>query len=567
MPKGTSRRALSHPINFPTVLEHLPNEILISIFSYFTGIDLVLAFANLNSRFYSLTNQYAYFFDFKSISKTKFDFILAQQQTNRSWKSLQICNNKGETPGQIQYFCKFHSLVDICPQLESLSLLDIQDICKNEDLLVQLLSCTPNLQSLTVKPICATILSQFQLLQLKRLVIHSCRNLVWMIELRQLENLEYTIADVDCTCAAVFAWPLSLKRLQVIFTRHEDLRMLQSSFVHLSQLAVLEIYQNAQIPVSASHTIGEVWQQLISSCFPLLREFRFYFYLRLTSTLKSITQSFSTPFYLFERRWFVRCEKFSEYSTYTSSMDYNAYISLYSLPLLFQPSITMINGFCVTSISSTLPKDLNNDLLYPNQFSNTKNLVLARNPTYLDENFRRNNLTRLTVRDSFASREWMQVLTKLRQLSLTEKAQMSSDSFHYLLDHAPELDTLVIDCNFLQILTDSWTHTGICDHLSKKIRHLKFHSANNARQCFNKHKLSGMLPVFASKCEHLSLSIQSKLDLVILTLKRMKRLHSLHVHMSEKAHLPMTMDWFDEHKTKFNYWSSFLVREDQDYYF
>ena len=180
MSKSTSRRALSRPINFPTVFEYLPNEIIISIFSYLTGIDLVLAFADLNFRFHSLTNQYAYFFDFKSISKTKFDFILAQQKANRSWKSLQICNNKDETPGQIQYFCKFHCLVNTCPQLESLSLLDIQDICKNEDLLVQLLSCAAKFQSLTVKPICATILSQFQPSQLKRLVIHSCRNLAWM---------------------------------------------------------------------------------------------------------------------------------------------------------------------------------------------------------------------------------------------------------------------------------------------------------------------------------------------------------------------------------------------------
>ena len=170
----------SQLINSPTLLEHLPNEIFISIFSHLTGVDIVLAFANLNYRFYSLSNQYSYFFDFKSISKTKFDFILTQQQNKQLWKSLQLSNNDDEILGQIEYFCQLYSLDDVFPQLESLSLLNIRRICKNNELLNQLLSSITNLQSLRIEPICGTLLSHFYFLQLKRLVINSCRNLEWM---------------------------------------------------------------------------------------------------------------------------------------------------------------------------------------------------------------------------------------------------------------------------------------------------------------------------------------------------------------------------------------------------
>ncbi|UJR16639.1 hypothetical protein I4U23_003539 [Adineta vaga] len=175
-----SKSTRSKLIKSSTSLEYLPNEIFISIFSYLSGVDTVLAFSNLNSRFYSLSNQYCYFFDFKSISKTKLDFILTQQRNKQFWKSLQLSNNEDETPGQIEYFCQLYSLSNICPQLESLSLLNIEQIHNNEELLTQLLLSSSNLQSLTIEPICATVLSNINLSQLKRLVIHSCKNIGWM---------------------------------------------------------------------------------------------------------------------------------------------------------------------------------------------------------------------------------------------------------------------------------------------------------------------------------------------------------------------------------------------------
>ncbi|UJR16640.1 hypothetical protein I4U23_003540 [Adineta vaga] len=314
-------------------------------------------------------------------------------------------------------------------------------------------------------------------------------------------------------------------------------------------------------------SIAQRWEQLIHSFFPQLKHFRFYFYVRIIHGSKPITSSFSTPFYLLEKKWFVRCDKFDNYSSYQSDMLYNNEGAVYSLPLLFQPSISMCNGNRVLSIDSTLPNALNNDDLYSNHFVNIKKLVFNGDPNYLDKNYKQNNIVNLTIQQSFTSHTWIQVLTKLRHLSLHKNAQMSTDIFHYLLEHTPELDSLVIDNNLLQNLTDNGNHSAICHHLSNKIRYLKFHSATNACQCFNKHKLSKILPIFASKCQHLSLSIQSKLDLICFVLKRMKRLHSLHIHMTEKDHQPINMEWFDEQKAKFSFSNCFIVKREQDYYF
>lgn len=164
----------------PTLLEHLPNEIFISIYSYLTGVDAVWAFSNLNYRFYHLSNRYCYLFDFKSINKTKFDFILNQQYNKQQWKSLQFSDDDYDTPGQFEYFSQFYSLVDLCPELQSLSLLNIKSISQNNQLLLSNLSTLTNLQSLTLTSLCGTIICQFDFSKLKRLVISSCLNMNWM---------------------------------------------------------------------------------------------------------------------------------------------------------------------------------------------------------------------------------------------------------------------------------------------------------------------------------------------------------------------------------------------------
>jgi hypothetical protein len=60
--------------------ELLPNEILLDLFDYFNGVDLLRAFYGLNSRFkFLLYKQFRFYcFQFSSITKRNFDMICQQ---------------------------------------------------------------------------------------------------------------------------------------------------------------------------------------------------------------------------------------------------------------------------------------------------------------------------------------------------------------------------------------------------------------------------------------------------------------------------------------------------------
>lgn len=160
------------------LLEHLPNELFVEIFSYMNGIDTIFAFSQLNNRFECLLLKCCQSFNFKSISKRKFDFILQKYKNIFQCKSLQLCNDDN-TPGQIEYFCKYYSLITLCPYLESLSILKIEPIYGYTFLLEQLQSLT-NLKLLIIESICGETMFKFNLPKLKRLILKSCTNTKWI---------------------------------------------------------------------------------------------------------------------------------------------------------------------------------------------------------------------------------------------------------------------------------------------------------------------------------------------------------------------------------------------------
>jgi hypothetical protein len=179
-----------------SLLEHLPNELFIQILSYLTGIDAIFAFSCLNNRFQSLIGDYSQTIDFKSIRKTKFDFIYQHDDPKR-WKFLRLSNDF-RTPGNIEYFSQFYSFVDDFPQLESLSILSMQLF--NQYTILSQLSSLSNLTSLTIESICGRNISSFDLPKLKQLVCTSCRHTDWF----KVRNTE-TIIDLYFSFAELFS--------------------------------------------------------------------------------------------------------------------------------------------------------------------------------------------------------------------------------------------------------------------------------------------------------------------------------------------------------------------------
>jgi hypothetical protein len=58
--------------------EQLPNELFAEVFGSINSVDTVYAFSQLNTRFLRLLNNYLTVFDFKSVSKAKFDYVTQQ---------------------------------------------------------------------------------------------------------------------------------------------------------------------------------------------------------------------------------------------------------------------------------------------------------------------------------------------------------------------------------------------------------------------------------------------------------------------------------------------------------
>jgi hypothetical protein len=202
-----------------------------------------------------------------------------------------------------------------------------------------------------------------------------------------------------------------------------------------------------------------------------------------------------------------------------------------------------------------------------NIYANVKTLRFDEKHINPDHNFKQTEIVNLILNVHFDSINWCHVITKLRHLSLQHDKIMSPDQFCILMDNTSRLDSLALTKNMLKTLTDRWRNASVCNHLSNKIRCLKFHLNDNRSECVDKTELHYIVPIFVSKCEHLSLSIQSQIDTIALILRRMKQLRSLRVQIMETGDKTITIKWLDQQQTKFNDSNCIIVKGEQDYYF
>lgn len=160
----------------PTLLEQLPNELFIEIVSYLNGVDALYAFSQLNTRFQHVTFNYCSIFDFKSVSKAKFDFVI-RQEDKQQWRWLRLSDDF-DTPGQITLFFRQVSLANDLSQLRSLTLVNSSQ--EDKTVLLSQINSLVNLESLSIDSICGKDMSPIDLPLLKRLIVSSCCHTDWM---------------------------------------------------------------------------------------------------------------------------------------------------------------------------------------------------------------------------------------------------------------------------------------------------------------------------------------------------------------------------------------------------
>jgi hypothetical protein len=326
------------------------------------------------------------------------------------------------------------------------------------------------------------------------------------------------------------------------------------SLDRLSSLIRLELYQQAKgyfIPN------GQFWENLICSSLPLLKIFKFYFqferYPFTASDFNELIASFSTPFYVEEKKWFVQGDR------YDTSRGI-----LFSIPYVIKRFTTGRNS--VSESVSTFPKNLNN-IYHTNEYANVETLEINHTDAEPDENFNQTKIINLIVNVDFDFINWLSVLTLLRHLHIPSNVRISSNSFRHLLKTTSHLCSLSIEKSLLRTLTEDWSNVFICNYLSEKIRSLKLDQTNYLFWCLSQNELHHIIRIFGSKCQHLSLTVQSPNETIVPILQNMSQLHSLHVRITGKKNESPNMIWLEKQKTKFNNSNCRIINIMNDYYF
>ncbi|CAF0866381.1 unnamed protein product [Adineta steineri] len=524
-----------------TTFEYLPNEICVEIFSYINGVDTVYAFSLLNLRFQSLINNYVDIFNFKSISKKKFDFVIQRHHNIQQWQSLCLSNND-DTPGQIKLFCQlFPSTEDIdqfqsLTKLQSLTILNAQD--KDTEKFLLQIPLFNNLVSLSIENVCGVSIQSINLPTLQRLTLTSCKHTSWIMNCSSLKSFEYTITQ-NCPHDHELVFPKTLTRLKIYYNEYSDGKDIRLLLRQMPNLKILALFNKS---IYSPMPDGKYWEELIKSSLPLLKTFQFYFpYSRHSNSLDDLNtmiKSFSTPFYLLEKRWFVRCDRSAEYS-------YKEF--LYSLPFAFS-QLPIDTPVYKTSISTLPAIDINE--INSNYYTKINTLILnephEEPPIFLLPS----NIIYLTL-NATLSKSWLYLLKELHYLDIQHGADMSSDDFAQLLEYTPNLQSLTISIKRLKKLTDKFQHQIVCQYLSERIKSLTITRSdyNHSRSSLGHvsiHALSSLTRILSSKCEHLSLAIMANPNTVRPILRRMTQLRSLRIQWPRNF---TVSDWVQKKST------------------
>ncbi|CAF1384626.1 unnamed protein product [Adineta steineri] len=539
-----------------TCLERLPNELFVEIFGYLTGVDATYAFSQLNYRFQQLLLTYVNTFDFQSVSKLKFDYVTKHHDIQQ-WQSLRLSNND-QTPGQIRLFSQLYSPLQYLSQLQVLSLINIESKLIEE--YFSPLVSYDQLISLTIGNICGENMQSLELPSLKRLVINACKHTDWIMNFPHLEKLEFTIKYNCFHGRNPVTLPTTLTQLKIFYIEENDGNDIRTCLRQLSQLTKLILYdKGSRSPLPN----GKIWEEIIQSCLPFLKIFQFCFpfqsYHSTSNDMKDVIASFSTPFYLFEKSWFIRCDIDCRYSTGGT---------LYSLPFAFKEMPINITSFD-TSLSTLNTNDI--DKIKYNSYEKVKTLLFNEKCRMPDQGFLSTYVKKLILKTALPT-NWYFTLTNLHHVEFRRTLHMTSLDFAQFLLNSPQLHSLILPISVLMKLTDKFTNNTVCDLLSRQIQSLtisRYFSDEYELGDVSVRLLTSLVRIFNKSCKHLSLAISANPNTILPILRRMKQLRSLHIRYNPWSRSSINnnpVSWI-EHAPTIIHNSDFIhVTDDCHYY-
>ena len=327
-------------------LELLPNEILLDLFVYFNGIDLLRTFYNLNSRFNLLLyKQFRFYvFRFNSISKRDFDRICLKHLSFIADHVIALSlSDFKETLQQIYHFFSYIPSFRPFTNLRSLS---ISNLCTYQ-LLLKLLDECQHLNNLTKLKLFSCSFQnssvEFQLIIDKIWTLPKLTNCYFDIAI-QNEQIFFipTVTSLSMKSLTIFSSHFQWNQMHqfIKYTPHlkyfsaciespSNHNYKQITFSTLKKCDLILYYESniseidiifQSMPNLHHLTIniyfklidGHKWKQIIVDYLPRLRTFClrmnefFYFEQNIEEKVDEIINSFRTPFWIDEQKWFVR---------------------------------------------------------------------------------------------------------------------------------------------------------------------------------------------------------------------------------------------------------------------
>ncbi|CAF0789563.1 unnamed protein product [Rotaria sordida] len=539
-------------------LEQLPNELLLELFEYMNSVHLLRAFSHLNFRFDNLllVHFQTHGLDFRSISKDDFDIICRLNLPTMIEQIIALrLSYDDDTPHQIDLFF-FQGFT--LNRFIHLQILSIYHIYSNELLKKIVGQCRHLLHLHRLDFIKCTF-------KYHRKTLHNVLNSIWHLLKLKSCHLDWHILYNDRFPIARYR----SKSIEYLSTKHIKLNITEliRLFRSTTNLRYLDIYVyyssnnklflspifslvSLKLHIFQSDTIlrnliknlpnliyltiisehinfdGYQWEEIIVSYLSQLKQFRFQMYYNIDHSndehfdIDRILLSYQTPFWLIERKTFVRIQ--------WNTKDQHTSLFVYTLPYYFdffaiycRNSSTRMKSTC----SSETDYQSYDRVIKLNYYYSPLNNSFLSN--ILFHNIQHLNLT-LPFGDQFFS-----ILPYFdRIISLTVSDDSESDStivFH-------QLQTLLDRMINLYSLTIGGWHSSMVQEIpfyirNKSIRQLDLqHSHYPSRdRCFNQQQCIAFLrSTFAGQCQALSIVLDHRKYIFDL-IEHMPNLHALKV--------------------------------------
>ncbi|UJR07903.1 hypothetical protein I4U23_012186 [Adineta vaga] len=299
---------------------------------------------------------------------------------------------------------------------------------------------------------------------------------------------------------------------------------------------------------------GNFWENLIQTFLPSLENFQFYFkyttYPYSKIYVADMFESFNTPFYINEKNWHVQCDYFKNDQTF------NLYTLPYAFSSLILPSSTLDENFLTFS-------NIIHDQWNENLYRNVRKLQVQLYPRQ-NEKVQEKTVLDMIRHGQFNSIEELNLVSESSSSHRISARQMIIFGAHLdiLFEKMTHLHSLQIHLNHLEWLTSNWKNQSLCCYLSEKIHSLKLYNGENSSDSINH-----IIRIFSRKCQHLSIETPLSAEMIILFLKNMKQLRSLHVCNEVNDENLINIQWLEQHQIGFDKSNCSIVHQQSNYYF